>query len=293
MAAVNLQEFRQQLERCENVKGCLENLNALLVSKSSAPAALEVLSAVPLPVLFSCLQTDSAQQVQLACAVLDKLLCHLPASQLVIHGQYIELGLQHPEAKVAMTCLQALLRVCEEREIRDLVLAPTMLHLVTQLIANKDLQCASLAAKLLLQYSTRPEVLEGVLKGAWFVELGQLLMLSDTIQYRVYDLLVQTCVEGGLRCFSVIKDSGLLEALVKDLENTDPLVKLNCIELLGTLTEMPAGIEFLQSSNVLQCLYETLSSSQQDPMAAIIVPGMYDISIQTFQILKCQHPLSL
>ncbi len=273
MAAVDLGQFRQQLECSENVPSCLESLNALLVANSSAEVASDVLSAVPLPLLFTCLQTDAPQQVQLTCAVLDKLLCHLSASELVKHSHYVELGLQYPGAKVAKTCLQALIRLSGDGAIGDMILAPTMLHLITQLITIDNLQCASLAAKLLLCFSTQPDVLEAVLKDVWLAELGQLLTLSDTIRYRVYDLLVQTCVEGGSKCFAAIKTSCLLDSLMKDLGSNDPLVKMNCIEQLSALTEIPEGIDFLQSNNVLECLYKTLTGSQQDPMEAMLIPG--------------------
>ena len=273
-AAVNLHHFRQQLENNENVIGCLESLNAILIANTSAEVASNVVSAIPLSVLFSCLQTDHPQQVQLVCSVLDKLLCHLPASQLIQHGNYVELGLQYPEAKVAKTCLQALLHLSQEKTIRELILAPTMLHLVTQLISSDDLQCASLTTKLLLTLSSQSSILETELKHVWFAELRELLALNDTIRYRVYDLLVLTCIQGEPSCFVVIKDSGLLESLVKDLWSNDPLVKMNCIEQLSALTEIPQGITFLQSSNVLECLYKTLTVSERDPMESMMIPGM-------------------
>ena len=273
MAAVNLAQFGEQIERNENVVGCLESLNAVLVANSSAETASAVLTAVPLPVLFSCLQTDKPQQVQLTCAVLDKLLCHVSSPELVKYSQYVELGLQYPEANVAKTCLQALLRLSGDKMIGDIVLAPTMLHLITQLIASDDLQCSSMAKKVLHVYSIQPDVLETKLKGGWLAELGQLLTLSDTIRYRVYDLLVQTCIEGGPRCFAVICASSLLESLVKDLESSDLLVKMNCIEELSTLAQIPEGVDFLQSNKVLESLYQTLTS-QQDAMEIILVPGI-------------------
>lgn len=266
----DLSFLRQQLEAKEDVCGCLENLNTRLAIDTSASLVSEVLSTVSLPLLFSCLQTDDREQLRLTCAVLDKMLCHLPASELVKHGHYVELGLQYPGVKVAETCLQALLRLSEEKVVEELILAPTMLHLVTKLLGEEDLQCASLAGKLLLHFSTRHDVHLEVL----FVELEDLLMLNDTVRYRVYDLLVQTCLQGGTKCFLEVRNCGYLEKLVGELETNDPLVKMNCIELLSHLTESDLGVNFLQSSEVLKKLYQVLTASQHDVVGAIVLPGM-------------------
>lgn len=270
MAAVSLQSLKEHLESQVDVVESLQHLNTLM--GSSPDAVSEVLSVVSLPLLFSCLETEDSEQVNVTCSLLDKLLCHIPAQELVKYGHYMELGLQYPEAKVAKTCLQALHNFYGEKLVDDMILAPTMLHLITQLIGMDDLEPASLAAKLLLQYSTQSDILVTVLKGAWLNELNQLLQLNDTVRYRVYDVVVQTCLQGGVKCFEVMKAGGLLDKLVGELETEDPLVKMNCVELLAALAGMKEGVVFLKSSNVLEKLYSVLISSQ-DVMGALVIPG--------------------
>lgn len=266
----DLVELRRQLESNEELIENLQNLNALLISDNSVSVVSEILSVISLPLLFSLLQSDDQEQVQLTCAVLDKLLSHLPALELVKYGHYIELGLQYPEAKVAKTCLQALLRLSEDKMIQELILAPTMLHLITQLLGGKDLQCATLTTKLLLQFYSQSDYL-GMLKDVSFPELEQLLQGSDIVRYRVFDLMVQSCLKGGPKCFQIVYESGILSKLVDDLNTTDPLVKMNCIELLSSLAEMPEGVSFLRSSGVLDTLHHFLTV--QDAMAALVIPG--------------------
>lgn len=268
----DLAALKEKLESNEDVVENLETLNVLLIN-NSASLVSDVLSVISLPVLFSCLQTDDQQQLQLTCAVLDKLLFHIAASELVKHGHYIELGLQYPAAKVAKTCLQALLRLSGDVMVQELTLAPTMLHLITQLLGGDDLQCASLATKLLLQYSVQDEILEGKLKAQWLAELGDLLGLNDTVRYRVFDLLVQTCLEGGAKCFRIVEGSGYLNKLVAELDTNDPLVKMNCIEMLGSLTEVSEGVSFMHSNHVLERLYQLLTAAVQDVMGALVIPG--------------------
>jgi hypothetical protein len=266
-------QLKEKLESNEGVVECLETLNTLLVADTSVSLASQVLSAIPLPTLFSCLQTKDPEQIHVDCAVLEKLLVHLSASQLLQYGQYVELGLQHPEAKVAKICLNFLLRLCSEDSVEDFILAPTMLHLITQLLTGEDLQCASLAANILLHFSTQRHVMEDKLKGVWFGELDTLLQGSDVVRYRVYDLVVKTCLQGCAKCFMMMSDAGYLSQLVGELETSDPLVRMNCIELLSYLINCSHGLSFLRSSKVLDKLYSTLTSSEQDLMGAILTPG--------------------
>lgn len=274
----DLPKLRQDLESNEDVIGCLQILNALLVTDISVATVSGVLTTIPLGVIFSCLETDDPDQLSLTCALLEKLLCHLQASELVQYSHFVELGLQYPRAKVVKTCLQALLHLCGEEAVQEMILAPTMLHLVTQLLGADDLQCASLATKMLLYFSSQYPILEGKLANeVWLCELNSLLQGQDIVRYRVYDLLVQTCLQGGDKCFLTVSNTGYLDRLVRELDTSDPLVKINCIELLSTLIDSPRGLSFLQCSNVLENVYQTLLRSEQDVMETIVIPSRFNV----------------
>ena len=267
-----ISEIQQQLELKKDVVRSLEGLDTLLSTSSQVP---DILSSVSLPLLFSCLETEDLKQVNLTCSVLNKLLCYLPALELVKYGNYVELGLQYPEVRVAKTCLQALFRLSEEEMISEMILSDTMLHLITQTLGSQDLESASLSEKLLLNFSSKPQILESRLKATWLGELRDLLVLNETVCFRVYDLLVKTCLQGGPQCLKIVGSSDLLDKLVDKLETEDPLVKMNCIELLTSLTWCEEGVAFLQSRNVLEKLYHTLQCSQEDSLGKLIIPGSY------------------
>lgn len=282
----DLLKLKEGLESGEHeaVLESLEALNTMLIADISVSLAADILSNIPLPILFSCLQTEHPEQINLSCAVLEKLLVHLTASQLLLHGRYVELGLQYPEPKVAKTCLQLLLRLCVDDGVGELIRAPTMLHLITQLLGGEDLQCASLAGNILLHFSRQCHILDK-LKSVWFSELNSLLRSSDTVRYRVYDLVVKTCLQGGVECFTIMVGAGYLDQLVKELQVNDPLVKMNCIELLSCLVDTPKGLNFLQTSQVLDKLYATLTSSEHDVMSAILIPGKGQCFIRVYILI--------
>ena len=263
--------IKQKLESKENVIECLETVNTLLISNTSPSQIFEILSVIPLSTFFLCLQSDNSDQLNLTCALLEKLLSQLQATEVLQNSKYVELGLQYPEVRVPAMCLQMLLRLCADGAMKELVLAPTTLHLITQLLGS-DLQCASLASKVLLYYSVT--VLEGGLKSVWCSEVDALLLATDTVKYRVYDLLVKICLQEGTKCFTVIRSCGYLNRLVNELESTDPLVKMNCIELLSCLAACPEGTSFLQTSQVLDGLYHSFQAFEEDAMGLIVIPGI-------------------
>lgn len=261
------------LEAREDVPRSLEVLNTLFATNLSPAQVSSILSSLPL--LFSFLQTEDSSQVQVTCAVLDKLLCCLPGSELVKYAPYIELGLQYSKAQLARTCLRALHHHSCEEDVREMIAAPTMVHLIAQTLAGSDIECATLSNKIFLKVFSCPGVLEES-QDVLLEELKVLLLLDSVVRLRVYDLCVQLCVEGGLENCHIVSSVELLARLVGELEADDILLKMNVIELLSTLAESKRGVVYLQSSDVLKKLHLMLQGSREDALGVVLVPGERD-----------------
>ena len=277
------------LESQEDVLRTLEILNTLLATiPGQIPAQF-----ISLPVIFALLPCKDPAQEQLTCSVLDKLLHRLPGTELVKHAPYLELGLQYPVTALVRTCLQALLHHSMEKGVREVISAPTMLHLIAQTMAGEDLECATLSSKILLQVleelSTvvQPTVVKDELAGAevsstgalqqpkrvLLEEMGSLLSLGSVVRLRVYDWCVKMCLQGNSECCKIVGESGLLARLVRELEEEDILLKLNVIELLSDLAECQAGVAYIQEYHVLEKLHPLLQTSKDDVLGAAMVPG--------------------
>lgn len=259
-----------RLETGEDVLRSLEMLNTLLATNlSPALGSTQLISHISLPLLFSFLQTEDTSQVQATCAVLDKLLCCLPGSELVRHASYVELGLQYSGAGLARTCLQALLHHANKRDVEEMIVAPTMLHLIAQTLAGDDLECATLSSKIFLQVFCSG----GVMGQSFLEELTALLSCGAVERLRVYDLCVQLCLQGGSDNCQVMSRAGFLDRLVGELETDDILLKINVIELLSSLVESKVGVAFLQSCQVLEKFHSMLQTSREDALGVVLVPG--------------------
>ena len=273
----SLEAIRTSLTDDQNVLETLQDLNALLEGNPSAAFASEVASSLPLSRLFYLLSQHAAGEAQLihrTCAVLDKVLALLPGSEIATYGQFIELGLQTSVENVKKTCLGVLKKHSSDLSVRSMLSAPTMFHLVTQVIGDDSLQCAKMSSDLLLQFLTTPtSSLVSGLRESLVIDLQSLMKKSDIVRYRVYELCVEAVLKGGRESFDFLSSSGFLNQLVDELYGDDILVKLNCIELLTQLLDSDEGAGFLETNEVLAKLHGLLVSARQDPLGEVVIPG--------------------
>ena len=241
-----LSAMLQDLRSGENVVSTLQSLNSLLEATPSSAEVLEIASFLSLRLLFNYLSTTDDDRIQACCPVLDKIFSKMPVSDICQYGQYFELGLQHTSEDVRKMTLRILRTNSSHAELQAMVVAPTMLHLITQVLGDSSLECATLATEIFLKVVKNPQELDVKIRQAFLVDLEGLLSMSDIVRYRVYELVVKMALGGG-DAFGFVQSSGLLQRLVKELDLEDVLVKMNCIELLVTLMESSEGMQFLES----------------------------------------------
>ncbi len=252
----------------------LHNLNTLLEATPSSADVLEIASFLSFPLLFSLLNTSDEEQVRTCSAVLGKVFSSMPPSELCRYSQYIELGLQHSATPVKATSLKVLKKNFTDAEVQTVILAPTMFHLLTQVIGDESLECANLAVQIVEEVATKtsPMPLDAKLKQALLLDLEGLMAKSDTVRYRIYELAVHISLAGG-EGFAFVDSSGLLRKLVSELDSGDVLVRMNCIELLVQLLESQEGAGFLEEVQVLRRLHTQLVGAGQDPFGSFVIPG--------------------
>jgi hypothetical protein len=67
--------------------------------------------------------------------------------------------------------------------------------------------------------------------------------------------------------------SGLLPALIVELNGPDLLLQLNTLELLTKLALHEHGLQYLQQHGVLTALANKVATINNDPLASLILPG--------------------
>ena len=262
----------------EDTLEVLSEMETLLMSGSEKDL-LPALSKLNMMDIFACLQSLVPAQIQVTCSVLERILKLLPVDVFHELSRYIELGLQHPEPVVIILSLHQVRRCCDAPSTLPLILAPTMLHLVTQLLGHESLDVVkavhSILVKLCSEEKTRRVILVGEQRAGFIGDLEGLIGVNSTVRYRVYEMLVEISMTSE-DAFQEVKDTGILVQLVHELEGSDFLVKLNCIEMLIRLQSSPKGCLFLEESDAIKKLHGILAACKEgNPLLNILTPGVY------------------
>jgi len=68
-------------------------------------------------------------------------------------------------------------------------------------------------------------------------------------------------------------DSGLLPALIAELDNSDILLQMNALELLTKLAVFENGLQYLRQHGVVTALANRMTALSEDPLASLSLPG--------------------
>ena len=271
MAAETLKRLWEDLQkgRSDGAK-VLSEINTLLVS--SVSDVKEIVPELPLAPLFGNLNCDNVELVRVTSSVLEKLLDLMPLELVCQLSTYVEVGLQHSEHSVIELSVRQLKRYCSSAESRSLVLAPTMLHLIMQMLDSENLDLSKSAHDLILLISRgdRRSLLVDR-KEVFASDLRLLLEKNSTVRFRVYELLIDIGAQSD-DALSEVLDLRILQTLLTELESSDVLVQLNCLEMMSQLLTTARGFEYVQSSGVIEQVYKVLVTARNDPFI-IIIPG--------------------
>ena len=274
-----LVSLKECLEREEDVIETLQSVNTLLESTGKEEDVREIGSVVTPRLLFEFLTGDRSQEeMDLVCAILNKLMPAIPSTQLRTMALYVELGLQHSYEGVRKLSLRLLRKkIANDDVIREIAIQPTMFHLVTNMIGDSSLECAKCASEILIELVRHPVSFSAIASSLWdglLIDLAGLSSISDIVRFRVHELVVSLALLGAEPFNLVARKCGLMGKLIGELKSNDSLVKLNCLELLLAL---------------MQYLHDSLVEVEQDPLASVLIPG---ISLSHTHMCSSSHGLS-
>lgn len=251
----------------------LRSLNTLLES-SPSDAVLQIAAVISPQILLNHLSADREEEaLDLVCTALAKMLDAFPNAQLCQLSQQLELGLQHPYRGVKNLCLELLLARVQDESVCQILLQPTMFHLVTLVVGGDCLECAKYANSIIVALASHPPsfgVIRTARSHAFLIDLDGLAAVSDTVRFRVYDLAVQIASIDSTT-FEYISSTALLNRLIGEMESQDILVKLNCLELLQSLMSSTFGKQLVEKADILRKL--SILLTEDDPFALLLIPG--------------------
>ncbi|PNF31218.1 hypothetical protein B7P43_G14860 [Cryptotermes secundus] len=224
--------------------------------------------------IFDCLNSSETEQIVLTCDVLSLLLSIMEPS--LVFRQYEEAlhrALGHPAPCVKQFAIKELQRAvtCDDFMER-LSLQEAMLLSVVTCICHEDMSVASSAMSLLKSLGASPVGLNLLYSITVVNALKGAMAQRDVIRFRVYEVVTDVAVhlEDGLQAGHA---SGLLPALLAELNGADILLQMNTLELLTKLALHEHGLRYLQQHGVLSALASKVATINKDPLASLLLPG--------------------
>ncbi|GLG97513.1 hypothetical protein R5R35_011825 [Gryllus longicercus] len=260
--------------RSDNERAQVLSELKLAVSSQNVSQQKYIAQNLQLDAVFDCLNSSESEEIDSACHVLSLLLGSLdPSVVLRQYLDHLQRALGHPTASVKEMSIAELRRVaCSGDLVHQLCQNDLILNIVTCL-SNDDIAVAKNACTLLVKLGESSTGLKVLFSREILEALRKIQKQSDIIRFRVFEmavLIAEHSPEGQQACVS----SGLLPALVEELQTEDVLLQLNALELLTKLALKPHGLEWLQHRGILRQLAEKVNSIEEEPLGSLLLPGL-------------------
>uniref|UniRef100_A0AAY4A5P8 26S proteasome non-ATPase regulatory subunit 5 n=1 Tax=Denticeps clupeoides TaxID=299321 RepID=A0AAY4A5P8_9TELE len=233
--AASIESLLSEISRSEDP---MEGLKSLRTAVFAVPAGSlrEALSGSRLEVIFSLLDTNDREQVQVCVDILGRVLqAQDPTHLYHIWKVELENGLQHPD---------------------DSVKVLTLAQAISTLV--KMCQCK---AGLDALFSTH------------LGELKNVMATSDVIRYRVYELVVDVSSVSPVS-LGYCANSNLISQLLQELTGDDILVRATAIEMVTCLAESQHGRQHLAQQGIMDQISNMIVGAESDPFSSLYLPGL-------------------
>ncbi|KAM9307295.1 26S proteasome non-ATPase regulatory subunit 5 [Pholidichthys leucotaenia] len=265
------------LREIVGVENPLEELQSLKTALLSIPvsALRESVSGQRLDVIFSLLNSNDREQVELCVDILERLLMALSPVHLV-QNYRVELqgGLTHPNETVKILALTQIGRVVEHPDaVTEILNNNEVLQAVIHCIGEEKMAVAKQAIQCLSKLSHSKPGLDKLFQSDLLQVMKDVMATSDIIRYRIYELVVE------ISSFSPISlgycaNSSLISQLLSELTGDDVLVRATAIEMVTTLAHSQHGRQYLAQQGIMDKISNMIRGAETDPFASLYLPGL-------------------
>ncbi|XP_064420395.1 26S proteasome non-ATPase regulatory subunit 5 [Latimeria chalumnae] len=255
----------------------LEELNSLKTAVLAVPLSTlkERTPGLRLGVLFSLLNTNDREQINLCVSILDRFLQALEPMYLAQNfREELQRGLFHPDDSVKTLAISQVGRIVDNSEAMTAVLNnPEFLRQIIQCIGDEKISVAKEAIKSLSKIAQTKAGLEVLFMSNLLQDLKDVMAKSDIIRYRVYELIVEISSMSPISLGYCI-NSGVLSQLIGELTGDDILVRATCIEMVTTLAHSQHGRQYLAQQGIIDKISNMMIGADSDPFSSFYLPGL-------------------
>ncbi|XP_076347712.1 26S proteasome non-ATPase regulatory subunit 5 isoform X2 [Tachypleus tridentatus] len=249
-----------------------------LMSTSSCHSSLRQLGDdLPLSLLFDVvfsIPNPSQENCQFL-ELFTKLLSYTTPDVLVtrFYNELIKC-LCHSHPEVQNVALSQVVRCSKDPSAAAEMMSKTeLLTCIIECLAIEDINIAQNASTVLKNLGKDIQALHVFISQPVKDAIDGVLQQGDIPRLRMLELLaILAC--SSYEALLIVSRSAFLDVLLNELNGTDILVKLNCLELLSQLVETKHGLLYLEEMGVLLKMKNILLNQAEDPLGDFLTPGL-------------------
>ncbi|XP_075869988.1 26S proteasome non-ATPase regulatory subunit 5 [Nelusetta ayraudi] len=266
------------LEEISGVEDPIEELQVLKTALLSIPvsALRDSVSGQRFKVVFSLLNSNHREQVELCVDILDRILMALsPVSLVQNYRSELQAGLAHPSDIVRILALTQIGRIVASPDAVTQLLnnQDTLLQAVIHCIREEKMAVAKQAIKSLSKLSHSKAGLEKLFQSDLLRALKEVMATSDIVRYRIYELVVEISSVSPIS-LSYCASSSVISQLLEELTGDDVLVRATAIEMVTTLAHSQHGRQYLAQQGIMDKISNMIRGADTDPLSSLYLPGL-------------------
>ncbi|KAM6985698.1 26S proteasome non-ATPase regulatory subunit 5 [Aplochiton taeniatus] len=255
----------------------IEELQTLKTALLSIPVTTlkDTIGGQRLDVLFSLLNTNEREQIDLCVDILSRVLLALSPLHLVQNYRpELESGLTHPDDNVKILALTQIGRIMEHPEaVTEILNNHNILKEVIRCIKVEKIAVAKLSVRCLTKLNSSKAALDALFGGDLLNELKDVMATNDVIRYRIYELVVDVSSVSPVS-LGYCANSGFISQLLAELTGEDILVRATAIEMITSLAQSQHGRQYLAQQGIMDKISNMIKGSDSDPFSSFYLPGL-------------------
>ncbi|KAI5096359.1 26S proteasome non-ATPase regulatory subunit 5, partial [Silurus meridionalis] len=265
------------LAEIAEVEDPIEGLRSLRTAVLATPAIplRETVSIAQLGIIFSLLNTNDKEQIDVCVEILGRVLEVLdPAHLAFTYKVELQSGLNHPNDSVKLLSLTQIRRVLGNADgVKELTNNPEILQDVIHCMVADSIGVSKEAISALSKLTDTKAGLDALFRSDLLEKLKNVMAVSDIVRYRVYELVVLICSVSPVS-LGYCASSNIVSKLLEELTGDDVLLRVTAIEMVTNLAQSHHGRQYLAQQGIMDKIYNMIVAAESDPFSNFYLPGL-------------------
>uniref|UniRef100_A0A671W7N6 26S proteasome non-ATPase regulatory subunit 5 n=2 Tax=Sparus aurata TaxID=8175 RepID=A0A671W7N6_SPAAU len=265
------------LEEISGVDDPIEELQCLKTALLSIPvsALRDAVSGQRFHVIFSLLNSNQREQVELCVAILERILVALsPVSLVQNYRVELQGGLTHPNDTVKILALTQIGRIVENPDaLAEILNNPDILRAVIHCIGAEKIAVPKQAIQSLSKLSHSKPGLDKLFQSDLQKIMKDVMATSDIVRYRIYELVVEISSVSPIS-LGYCANSSFISQLLGELTGDDILIRATAIEMVTSLAHSQHGRQYLAQQGIMDKISNMIRGAETDSFSSLYLPGL-------------------